>query len=435
MSHKLRLTLLVSAVVGLVLAATFTSVVVAYVRLEERTTDAQIGEILADYRAEVQKRSPEEAMQEVIRGRRAAAIGFFDKEGRKLGQAGPFAVPHAVGRGTLESRGEEYVGVRYLSEDFAEGRIVVAVNRKVAREQAQGLTLLLALVWIPLTLLGGAVGWVTVSRTFQPLIDMTTEAGRLSGAPGQARLAVPDDPEFGQLARALNAFLERIEHGVVAHERFIGDAAHELRTPLTILRGKLETALLRPRRTEEYEALLRQLLAESRRLSDLVETLLMSHQSPVMEAEPFDGAPVVSAALDRWWSLYRDKGVELAADVESAALLALPLELDRVADNLLSNALRHAPAGSTVGLRFGPDGDWARLTVSDEGPGVPEGLEERVFDRFYRTDPGRSRELGGFGIGLAMCKRLVEGRGGQIRAVRNEGKGTTFHAAWPTQGG
>ena len=217
-------------------------------------------------------------------------------------------------------------------------------------------------------------------------------------------------------------------------ERFVADAAHELRTPLTVIRGQIETALLRARTTEDYKHTLNIALAEAERLSRLVEGLLLSASAPVVKPTPITLDAVLERAHARWVDRFSQAGIELLLkDVPAARVEMRPEECDSILDNLLSNALKHSSPNSTTRISLAVDDVAATISVADEGTGVPESLRETLFDRFTRGETSRNRELGGFGIGLAVVKRLVEARGGDVYLAPSE-KGATFAVKLPLAG-
>jgi two-component system OmpR family sensor kinase len=259
---------------------------------------------------------------------------------------------------------------------------------------------------------------------------MADEAKILSSKGPGSRLAVPEDAEFGPLAERLNEFLDKIQASVRSQERFVADAAHELRTPLTILRGQVETTLLRERTGPEYAKVLNLLLDEAVRMSELVESLLVSSQASMTSAEVRDITVDVQEAVDRWTPRFREQQVALRSEIHPAEAPVLLRELDSVLDNLLGNALRHSTAGSSCWVVLSDGNGKTEISVADEGPGIPDEFKGQVFERFYRTDTSRNRDSGGFGIGLAICKRIANERGATIQVLDNSPTGAKFVVTW-----
>lgn len=319
--------------------------------------------------------------------------------------------------------------VRYMATKVGQSTVVVARNWEDHTEDYWRLNLLLIAIWVPLTAIAGFITWLSTSKTFQPLLAMADEAKKLSDTGPNARLAIPDDVEFGRLATRMNEFLDKIQASVLTQERFVADAAHELRTPLTILRGQIERALLRERDSEEYRRVLQLALDESVRMSQLVESLLVSSRSATSPATEIDLLIHAQDAIDHWQPQFAEKGVRLEADLEKARIPIQSSEIDLVIDNLLRNALAHSPVGSTCSVRLRQDRKPV-LIVEDQGPGIPEQFKQQVFERFYRTDAGRNRDSGGFGIGLAICRRIANERGAKIWVEDNQPTGARFVLSW-----
>jgi two-component system OmpR family sensor kinase len=228
--------------------------------------------------------------------------------------------------------------------------------------------------------------------------------------------------------------------------RFVADASHELRTPLTSIRGFAELyrqgAVSDP---AEVDRLMRRVEDEASRMGLLVEDLLLlarlDQQRP-LRREPVDVLHIVTDAVHDARVLAPDRQIDL--DVRSdhpTVVLGDEPRLRQVLTNLVSNALTHTPAGTPVALtvdtapspRPGQQG-WVRVAVHDRGPGLSPEEQERVFERFYRADPSRTREAGGTGLGLSIVAALVAAHGGRVTVASEPGAGTTFAVDLPLRG-
>ena len=238
------------------------------------------------------------------------------------------------------------------------------------------------------------------------------------------------EDEYALVATRLNHFLDLIQTSVLKQERFVADAAHELRTPLTVMRGKIETTLLRSRSAEDYRTALEISLSEAERLSRLVEGLLISAAANASPVKPLRLEDALEEAQARWVDRFEQAKIHLVVEDEPAVAEILPEECDSVLDNLIGNAFKHSPAGTTCTVRLWSDKTSAYISVSDQGPGVPPELRETVFERFTRGEASRNRQLGGFGIGLAVCKRIVESRGGHV-SLQDSKIGASFLVQLP----
>ncbi len=217
---------------------------------------------------------------------------------------------------------------------------------------------------------------------------------------------------------------------------FLADVSHELRTPLTVLRGNAQVGLALGAEGEQKQ-LLEEVVEESKRMSRMVEELLFLARSdsslPSMQAETVSVPPLMSELAGRAAVLARERGAELATDLRAAGVLrADPNRLEQAVLVLVDNAIKYGPPGGTVTLRSDvtPQGE-LRITVEDEGPGIPKEDLPRVFERFYRVDKARSRRMGGAGLGLPIAKTIVEAHGGHIAAESRTGRGTRMSIHLP----
>jgi heavy metal sensor kinase len=260
-----------------------------------------------------------------------------------------------------------------------------------------------------------------------------SEQGRLN-----ERLFVPpDDDEPARLARAFNDLLDRLETAHTDQQRFLADASHELRTPLTILRGEIEVALRRDRAAADYRAVLESCREEIERLTRLTDNLLALARADAGEAlatrETVALADAARRAAEALAPLAEKTGVFLALELDPAPVVrGDPVALERLAANLLENALRYSPPGETATVRVRGENGQAVLEVADTGPGIGAEHLPRLFDRFYRVDKARSRQLGGSGLGLAIVKSLAEAHGGSVSAASEIGRGSVFTVRLPS---
>ncbi len=305
-------------------------------------------------------------------------------------------------------------------------RVVLAQNLHEIEEGVRGLTKTLFELWIPLVVLVGGATWLGAQSVFRPLTRLADGAKAIQGSDLSQRLVPPDEAEFGALTATLNEMLARIEDSTVRSKRFADDAAHELRTPLAILRTQIETTLLRSRSESEYVASHETLLREVERVTTIVEALLQSARASSQPAPVVDLTPLVREAAERCSRHH------LRIEIEEVRAAILPEEFGIVLDNLLDNACRYAPPDTEIVVTLERCGPEVELRVADHGAGIRPGDAERIFDRFYRVDEHRNRASGGLGIGLALCRQIVEDRGGTIAATETSGGGATMVVRLPT---
>jgi two-component system, OmpR family, sensor kinase len=290
--------------------------------------------------------------------------------------------------------------------------------------------LTLALAVVASYLVGGQV---TAPLRRMAGVAARVEAGdlepRMDDAPAQGR-------ELEVLADSFNHMLDRLAEAFAAQRAFVADASHELRTPLTVIRGQLEVLAAQKNPPEaEVRRVERLVQAEITRISRLVDDLLVlaqSGQTNFLRTEPIKLQPFVKDLWDGM-SLIDDRRFELGP-IPEGSLVADPDRLAQAIRNLARNAVDHTQAGSgLVGLDVERAGsDRVRFAVIDDGPGIPAAERERVFERFHRVDPSRSRSDGGAGLGLAIVLAIAEAHGGQVRATEaTNGRGARVELVLP----
>jgi two-component system phosphate regulon sensor histidine kinase PhoR len=219
---------------------------------------------------------------------------------------------------------------------------------------------------------------------------------------------------------------------------FVANVSHELRTPLSIFQGHLELLLDQEEYPpEQVRETMRIMRKHSQRLNALVEDLLTltrleSRRDP-LKREPLQLDDFLRDALAEWQPKVAGKQIVLSGEVapETAPLLADSFRLRQVLDNLLDNALKYTPPGGTIQVRARPDESRTQLRVEDSGAGIPPADLPHIFERFYRADKARSRELGGTGLGLSIVKHIVQAHGGTVAAESTYGKGTAIVLSFP----
>ncbi len=269
--------------------------------------------------------------------------------------------------------------------------------------------------------------------TTQRLDEVIATTQKMTAERLDERLPVsPENDPLDRLATAFNRLLERIETGVTAQVQFAADASHELRTPLTVISTNLEVARRKSRDAAHWEHVADQTLAEVQRMNALVDKLLVLSRAGAagLHHAREDLRALAAVAVERAGSRAAERGVR----VELARGSSVEAEVDAnamaiVLDNLLRNAVDHSPKGESVVVRIdrGP-----RITVDDRGPGIPSDQRARIFEPFARGAHDADRTPGdGFGLGLAICKRIVAGHRGSIAVEDREGGGARFLVTLP----
>lgn len=293
---------------------------------------------------------------------------------------------------------------------------------------------------VPLAAVLAALGgYVMAGWTLQPVRHMAAQARRITSESLDQRLPNPNPhDELGQLAAVFNQTLARLEDSFESLKRFTADASHELRTPLTALRTVGEVALRGTPEAAMLRDTVASMLEEAQRLNDLVDSLLLlarveSGRAPFHQ-EPVSVDELLAEVCDRMGVLAAEKGQKLRVACDSGVMVnADRLRLQQAAINILHNAIRYSPAGTPIEVRVFRRGAEAILEIADKGPGIAPEHQQRVFERFYRTDKARSRAAGGAGLGLAIARLSVEQLGGRIELTSEMGRGSRFRVVLPAQ--
>jgi signal transduction histidine kinase len=259
-----------------------------------------------------------------------------------------------------------------------------------------------------------AATWVLAARTLRPVDRLRGAVDEISATDLNRRLDLPPSrDEVHRLATTLNRMLGRLEAASIAQRRFVGDAAHELRSPLTAITAEVENAVRHPE-TAPWSEVGPVLMTGLRRLESLMDDLLELARldDPGYRAvlRDVDLDDIVRAEIARARQT-ANRTID-ASGVGSARVRANPRELTRVVRNLLDNAVRHA--SRRVGVHLDDGQGVVDLIVVDDGPGIPTGLREQVFDRFTRVEEARERDSGGTGLGLAIVRELVLANAGRV---------------------
>ena len=236
------------------------------------------------------------------------------------------------------------------------------------------------------------------------------------------------------MAVEFNKMLERIDEGYRRLQDFSGDLAHELRTPLATLLGRTQVALSQTRSVAELREVLEGNIEELERLSRLTSDMLFiasaEHDSTAIQMEAVDLAKEARRVADFLALIAEEKGVQLQVSGTAPPIPADHLLIQRAITNLVSNAIRHAIAGSTVIMEVASNGDTAAVKVTNKGEGIAPADQERIFDRFYRVDSGRARLKGGNGLGLAIVKSIAAAHEGNVSVLSASGR-TSFTLTFP----
>ena len=298
-----------------------------------------------------------------------------------------------------------------------------------------------ALLIVPLIIgAAGLLAFLFLGRTQRQLNEITQEVAAITdGRSLHRRLALSEETtDFADLMTTLNAMISRLETSFSGLRRFTADASHELKTPLAVLRADVERAMMESSSQNERMIALEEALQETRRMSDLVESLLTLARADEgrfdIHREPVELQPLVQEVYETALILGEAQGVTVnlpfTADV---IVMADRTRLRQLFLNLVTNAIKYTPAGGKVELGVGRHPDNVTFAVRDTGIGISAADFPHIFERFWRADRVRSRmsERGGFGLGLAISQWIAQAHGGTLTASSRLGRGSLFTVTLP----
>jgi len=377
----------------------------------------------------------------------APSYEVWSTDGQRLHRSGSFsALPPAVSAvgsaryDTAVARGEEWRSLT-ASTTVGDRHVVLRVARSEEQLQHQlGEVLMVLMLGLPLVVaLAGVAGFVLAKRALAPMDHLASATRRITAERLHERLTAPNPTdEIGRLTGVINEMIGRLEASFDQLRRFTADASHELRTPLAVVKGIGEAALGRRRQDNEYEEAIGSMLEEVDRMSSLVDTLLrLSHGDAGtirLNRAPSDLGQLVREATASLGILAEERRQRVTVDVAEGVVVPVDRMVVREAvTNVLDNAIKYSPPGSTVAVRVSREDHHGLLTVTDAGPGIPAEHRERIFHRFFRIDEARSRDHGGAGLGLAIAKWAVDMHGGEIGVNEAPGGGAEFRILLPLE--
>lgn len=281
-------------------------------------------------------------------------------------------------------------------------------------------------------------GWFLATRTFRPVDEIARTARVITAHNLDQRIqAAGVDDELGRLAATFNEMISRLQLSFSQVQQFSSDASHELRTPLTILRGELELALRSKKNSaEETRKVLASALEETMHMTAIIENLLTLTKADrgttnIMMDDVWLRTIVQELQEDCMILAERKRITVRTGSLDDALVLGDAVRLRQLLLNLIDNAVKYTPEEGTVEISLVREQRTARIRISDSGIGIPPEEQAKIFDRFYRVDKARSRELGGSGLGLSISKWIADIHGGTISVESEPGKGTTFIVTLP----
>ncbi len=295
------------------------------------------------------------------------------------------------------------------------------------------------------TLLALLAGLAVADRAMRPIKGLTGLARQIANTrdPSKRIPAPATDDEVGELARTMDGMLQALDEARSEREQaldrqreFVADASHELRTPLTSIQANLELLQAEGDGSDDDRHAVDSALSSTKRMSGLVSDLLLLARADAgrqAARTDLDLAQIAAGALEEVEPLAGERRMESQLE-GPLPMIGNPDELHRMVRNLLENAVRHTPEKTTVELTVRRDGDEALLEVLDDGPGIPQGIEDQVFDRFVRGEgPADTVSGGGSGLGLAIVRAVVRSHGGSVNAGKSTYGGARFSIRLPLE--
>jgi two-component system OmpR family sensor kinase len=339
---------------------------------------------------------------------------------------------------------------RVRASQLSDGNVIIVGAPLDATNNTLNRLLVIELIVTGAALLAAVLlGWWLVRVGLRPLEEVERTAESI--AEGELDNRVPGEntkTEVGRMARTINIMLTRIQRAFAERDateaelrtsegrlrQFVADASHELRTPVSAVSAYAEMYQLGMARSgPELDRAMSGISLESARMGHLVEdllTLARLDEGLPLEQKPVELVKLSADAVHTAAAVGPDWPVRLEA-ARPVEVTGDPLRLRQVLDNLLSNVRAHTPIGTTTVVRVSQTEDEAIVEVTDSGPGLDDEQRSRVFERFYRADPSRSRLKGGAGLGLSIVNAIVTAHGGTVRAVSLPGQGASFSVHLP----
>jgi two-component system, OmpR family, sensor histidine kinase BaeS len=345
--------------------------------------------------------------------------------------AGPPGYSEGANFKKIESRGRVvgYLGMLPRQRLTDTHQLLFVQQQKLAMALIAGVMLLIS----------AALSLPLANRLVLPIRRLAASMHRLASGDFDTRVAVGPQDELGQLARDFNTLALSLGQTEQARRQWVADISHELRTPLSILRGEIEAIQDGIRQADP--GTMRSLHAEVMRLSRLVDDLYQLSLFDVgalsYRKTDIDLRALLCDAVASFQSEFQQKGIALESELGAGGgipIFADPGRLHQLFDNLLDNSLKYTDPGGELSVRLELQGKLARIELADSTPGVAAQHLERLFDRLYRVESSRNRALGGAGLGLAICKNIVEAHEGSISALHSPKGGILIRIELPLNG-
>jgi heavy metal sensor kinase len=314
--------------------------------------------------------------------------------------------------------------------------IVIGRSTEEVTEALENFRIILIIAALATLALAGVGGFFLASRVLKPVERIRQTAQEIGENDLSRRVEVGSEDELGRLASTLNQMIERLEAAFSRQRQFTADASHELRTPLAIVQAESTLALRKKRTQNDYRKSLELISQEAGHMSTVVGKLLyLARIDAGKDQVNFDRINL-KELLTRLTSdieiLAREKNIEFKfIPLEDLIVEGDRVKLEQLFLNLLENAIRYTPGGGSISASMVKEGKTAVIAIKDTGIGISKEHIPHLFERFYRVDKARSRAEGGAGLGLAICKHIVQVHNGEIEVESQVDKGSTFTVSLP----
>jgi heavy metal sensor kinase len=322
-------------------------------------------------------------------------------------------------------------------------------------EDALNTLFIILLITVPSALMVASLGGqFLASKALKPVDNVTQTARMITSKNLNQRIQPPKvKDEISRLIETFNEMISRLDQSFRQVKQFTTDASHELKTPLTILKGEVEVTLRKKRMVNEYEQILKSNLEEVNRMSKIVDDLLWLSKADIgeirLKKEDINLTEILNELVNQMSILAQPKNIRIETlnHHEDIHIWGDVLRIRELFLNLIDNGIKYTEEGDSVKISFEKDAwvhdknqtdleegkfvKFIKVSVSDSGIGIAKEDQERIFNRFFRVDKARSRGQGGSGLGLSICKWIVEAHQGEIKVESEIGKGSSFIVKLP----
>ena len=312
-------------------------------------------------------------------------------------------------------------------------------------EDALNTLFIILMITVPLALMVASLGGQFLAyKALKPVDNITQTARLITSKNLNQRIKPPKvKDEIARLIETFNEMIFRLDQSFRQIKQFTSDASHELKTPLTILKGEVEVTLRKERTSPEYQQTLKSNLEEINWMSQIVDDLLLLSKVDSGELrlhkEDLNLTGILNEVVSQMNILAESKKLRIEASNhhEEVHIFGDALRIRELFINLISNGIKYTEEEGSIHITLTKDNQpdlgnpFVKIIVSDTGIGIAEEDQERIFDRFFRVDKARSREQGGSGLGLSICKWIVEAHQGEIEVASEIGKGSSFIVKLP----